>query len=914
MNQDRSLYALSPDISAPEPFSHSVNVSSQVKSGTRPVPGYEHLSITPKTENDGAHHIKISARRHHANITGARHRPGQHPKKSRRRPRSPEESDFEGLKPAELESEKYLRYREKARQKAKDSNGQGDNVWPDELENAFQLGESARLGHCLVVGYTDPPQALRLVPPMGRKKKKVEGKPCGRNELIAQKIKLWTGVERNRKKVSSHIQVLKHYMIDNPRCHKSTAAHPSTFPELDFDKMGEEEINSFARSRFGNIGQAAYSDAVTLPPPGGILGSNAPDRGPCLNRVEFEMFVLSPTKEKVHNYTSNQTETAARSRGLEEIRNWHTSFPVLESYFDQGPLDTDVILIESTLDLLSEYPPKNSSLSIRFMVNMTGVSGHERWSTRADYYETNGQPVDMRRFYEMNNIPRPSPWDTPNIFRGSENSDVKLEIPLQSAWWVQLFTKMAARKQEMKHDPYLSQHEDEWSRRYLQEMSVMQELWVNPGLDGASDSRVAIILWKFLQTRPGEAGTTTWRKLRPPPERIKIHSPNQSPAPPLQHSMILDSALQNLAMPQAVSAQAERFLQHSNLFTEDSEQMMAEPHSARESASPALSLDYTTSFPSSTSTSFPPSVTHGYLSHEESQGSACYSQESDCSRNGSLDAQYPFAFSQKSTYTHTEPKKTYHADQNYLSDSHGFEMHGPACYPQQSFDSISPFHAQPQYEPYDGEVNHQGLYDDSFATHYFTSGQIQLSFQNHDLLSHALPPHPSDMSHVEHSSGLHEQGSDGRLHPVTHSSTEDGANVMAEDQAHQADFDISAIEAHFAPDQAEALCAHDPPYTQHDELVELLHTHEPLQDLDGQQRQSDQAKDHSLATTVNHFDDAAFEHGDVSGRVTEEKIEDMVPGLDDGHLEFGEGYEHQGQAIEGQDECNDYDYNDHGHY
>lgn len=66
--------------------------------------------------------------------------------------------------------------------------------------------------------YTDPPQALRVVPPMGRKKKKFEGKLCGRNELIAKKIMLWTGVNRDRKKVSSHIQVLKNYMIDNPRC------------------------------------------------------------------------------------------------------------------------------------------------------------------------------------------------------------------------------------------------------------------------------------------------------------------------------------------------------------------------------------------------------------------------------------------------------------------------------------------------------------------------------------------------------------------------------------------------------------------------------------------------------------------------------------------------------------------------
>lgn len=695
---------------------------------------------------------------------------------------------------------------------------------------------------------------------------------------------------------------------------KSVAAHPSTFPGLDFDNMGEEEINSYARSRFGRIGQAAYSGAVPLPPPGDILGSNAPIQGPRLSRIEFEMFVLSPTKEKVHNYTSTQIETVARSRGLEEMRNWHTSFPLLERYYDQGRLNTDVILIESTLDLLSEYPPKNSTLSIRFKVSMTGVSGNERWSTRADYYENNGQPVDMRKFYELNNIPRASPWDTPNLFRGSEDSEVKLEIPLQSAWWVQLFTKVACRKQEMKHDPYLSQQEDEWSRRYLQEMSVMQELWVNSGLDGTSDSRVAIILWKFLQTRPGEAGTTTWRRLRPPPDRIKIHSPGQSPAPPLQCSMVLDSALQNLAMPQAVSVNAERFLQNSNLFAEDMEGIIAEPPSARESASPALSLDYTTSFPSSTSTSFPPSVTHGHISHEDSQESTCYSQESDCSRTGSFDAQHPFAFSQKSACTYAEPR-TYHDDQKYLPDSHGFELHDLACYPRQSFDSISHIHTQPQYEPYDGEMNHHGPYDGSFAADDFTGGQIQLSFQDHDLLSHTHPARrPLDISHAKHSTETEEQIGGPELDPATHDITGDGSNAMAEDQGQHAGFDFSALEAHFTPDQIETLGIQYHTYNRHGELGELLRNDESLQDLE-EQRPHLRTDEQSSVGSGNHFDDDTFvlvEHGGALAEMKEAEIEDNHDF--DGGSGLGDGLEEQSQAVHGQEECDGQDYDDHGPY
>lgn len=50
---------------------------------------------------------------------------------------------------------------------------------------------------------------LRLIPKLGRRKVLVNGKPCGRNELIGIYIERKTGHSRNRKQVSSHIQVLK---------------------------------------------------------------------------------------------------------------------------------------------------------------------------------------------------------------------------------------------------------------------------------------------------------------------------------------------------------------------------------------------------------------------------------------------------------------------------------------------------------------------------------------------------------------------------------------------------------------------------------------------------------------------------------------------------------------------------------
>ncbi|KAG1107008.1 hypothetical protein G6F42_016523 [Rhizopus arrhizus] len=70
-------------------------------------------------------------------------------------------------------------------------------VWPPDVEEAFI-------------------KALETIPKLGRRKILVNGKPCGRNELISDFIFRKTGKVRTRKQVSSHIQVLKNTRKGDP--------------------------------------------------------------------------------------------------------------------------------------------------------------------------------------------------------------------------------------------------------------------------------------------------------------------------------------------------------------------------------------------------------------------------------------------------------------------------------------------------------------------------------------------------------------------------------------------------------------------------------------------------------------------------------------------------------------------------
>ncbi|KAK9458773.1 TEA/ATTS domain family-domain-containing protein [Lipomyces oligophaga] len=87
----------------------------------------------------------------------------------------------------------------------------GSSIWSKDVEDAFM-------------------EAIRKIPKVGRRKITVNGRSCGRNELISDFIYRKTGRLRTRKQVSSHIQVLKHLLKDDPQFMNLVTDSPTPTP------------------------------------------------------------------------------------------------------------------------------------------------------------------------------------------------------------------------------------------------------------------------------------------------------------------------------------------------------------------------------------------------------------------------------------------------------------------------------------------------------------------------------------------------------------------------------------------------------------------------------------------------------------------------------------------------------------
>lgn len=452
-------------------------------------------------------------------------------------------------------------------------------------------------------------------------------------------------------------------------------------------------------SQYSQASQGNYLNALP-PSPAETLGSNLSQR-PTIRQVDFAMTLESKKKTVVHTYTSLQSPTASAPLPLEHLKDWRLFYPPLATYHDQGQIDCPIFFFDTNFSLTDDIP-ENVSLAIELNADVTQSAGFTDWSSHTRFYEDEGRLIDLSKLLRGC---AEDPWRavecSPTRTGGS-----RLSIPLKSAWWVQFFTHLIRRKLGARDskDPEAVRKEEDYANNYLRGVSVMQEIWATSRAFGSHRQKLVILVWKFGKARNSEVATTSWRRLIPPVSPFQVQSPTP---PPLQPPLTLDTALHDAIIRHPSAPYADYYNSQPSIFSDNAGCFLDGMLSEGSSPTTTPPLDYA-SFPSSTSTLFPPSISDsGYPLHLLQE--APYQSQDSAFGPGALlesfdsqDSQYP-------------PREILHHSQSDY-DSQDTIYH-----------SQDALYDQPSNTVYDWPTHQTSIPED------FTGGKIHVSYtQQHE--------------------------------------------------------------------------------------------------------------------------------------------------------------------------------------
>jgi transcriptional enhancer factor len=285
---------------------------------------------------------------------------------------------------------------------------------------------------------------------------------------------------------------------------------------------------------------------------------------------------LYETDNVSHRYS--RLSSQSQQVNLDFVLNWCQKFPHLESLYNAGELDCDIIHMDVSLNLMETHAEDGADLVTRSEISVTSQENETyEWQTVTSFIKPPGLCRDYCAEHLESNV-------TPAkvLFSNAEETRLKVRFPAEQ--WAHILTRLtdlqlkydeAERCHTLSGESFLDTEQP--VQEHLQQVSMYQEVQSCFGL-GLPFIRRAIILWTFRPVAAGESAETTWRYVDPTlshswmspsssssqrPSSVKADNfstwSTSSPQLQLQHQGVLDPYVRGLVTPPSTAGLQSTF-------------------------------------------------------------------------------------------------------------------------------------------------------------------------------------------------------------------------------------------------------------------------------------------------------------------------------------------------------------------